>query len=295
MRPILVAGFLAVSLLACNDGTGAGERPQVRVLLTDAPFPYDSVARVDVYFVRIMATTRPDTGTSADDTVALGLHTIATPRRRINLLDLSNGRLDSLGADTLLPSEAYQQLRVTINVDSSRIEMKDGTRPAIDFSAGGLEEMSFGLFPLAPVAMGPQGASILIDFNVGRSFEPVDPTGGARSGFRFVPFVRALNLANVGIVKGRVVGGVAGSPPVPNASVTLFGPGGGSVGSTARTESDGRFAAIVAVSNGAYSLRVEGPPSGPYGVGPSVPTAIGVTAPVTIDVGMISIPLKPLR
>jgi hypothetical protein len=54
--------------------TNTTEAEPTQVFLIDAPFPYDQVARVDVYIVRVAA------GTSAD-TTDTGPGVIATPQR----------------------------------------------------------------------------------------------------------------------------------------------------------------------------------------------------------------------
>ena len=69
-----------------------------QVFLIDAPFPYDQVARVDVYIVRVAA------GTSAD-TTDTGPGVIATPHRTYNLLALGNGAAAKLGEGILLSGQ----------------------------------------------------------------------------------------------------------------------------------------------------------------------------------------------
>ena len=65
---------LALLMLAClatacykDDSSGPPRgRPMAKILLTDDPFPFDSVQSVNVYVVSIAVSTHPDTGTSAD-------------------------------------------------------------------------------------------------------------------------------------------------------------------------------------------------------------------------------------
>jgi hypothetical protein len=69
----------------CDAGTGTASAPEAnatRTLLTDAPFPYDRVARVDLFIVSVSASLSPDTGSAAV------FVTLAAPNRRINVLAL---------------------------------------------------------------------------------------------------------------------------------------------------------------------------------------------------------------
>src|SRR5215208_7267503 len=85
LRPLLASAFLVVAatsglLSACyrDDSTAPGSRrPLSRVLLTDSPFPYDSVTAVEIYIESIAASEKSDTtGMVEADWV-----TVATPRR----------------------------------------------------------------------------------------------------------------------------------------------------------------------------------------------------------------------
>src|SRR2546428_8912462 len=87
MKPIFcILGM--VSIAACSEhsvSTNTAKPGTTKAFLIDAPFPYDQVARVDVYIVSVAASSKPDT---------LGIGgpgTIATPHRAYNLLELGNG------------------------------------------------------------------------------------------------------------------------------------------------------------------------------------------------------------
>ena len=57
-----------------------GAQPLARVFLTDAPFPYDSVASVNIHIVRIEANEQPDTSGGGEWV------SIAEPDRSFDLL-----------------------------------------------------------------------------------------------------------------------------------------------------------------------------------------------------------------
>src|ERR1051325_2282184 len=120
MKSIVVSASLALSVVTCSDlvqPAAAGGDKMTRTLLTDAPFPYYRVARVDLYVISVSASLTPDTSTSS------GFVTLATPNRRINVLALQNGVTDELGAVTL-PKGAITAVRMVIDTDSSSITLK---------------------------------------------------------------------------------------------------------------------------------------------------------------------------
>ena len=98
---------VATIVIACykDDVTTAGapnsRKPMAKVLLTDAPFPFDSVQSVQVYIVSIALSTHPDTGTSAD---SMHWVTVAAPHRQIDLLTLQQG----LTEDKIATLDDYQ-------------------------------------------------------------------------------------------------------------------------------------------------------------------------------------------
>lgn len=126
--------FAAVAIAsACSDSTPTTTPPKgaTSVLLTDAPFPYDSVTRVDVYIERIEASTSTDTTRQSEGWVV-----IAEPRQVFNLLDLQNGQTALLGA-TKLPVAQYKALRMTLDTRKSSVTAINGPM-GVDwgFSAG---------------------------------------------------------------------------------------------------------------------------------------------------------------
>src|SRR2546422_5020213 len=151
MKPIFcILGM--VSIAACSEhsaSTNTAKPGTTKAFLIDAPFPYDQVARVDVYIVSVAASSKPDTlGTG-------GPGTIATPHRAYNLLELGNGSAAKLGEGVLLSGQ-YVQFFVTIDGDSSSITLKDGTvltsrtSPGINWN-GYPGRFSFGLFTDPPI------------------------------------------------------------------------------------------------------------------------------------------------
>ena len=257
MSRLIATLLAAATLTACykDDSSGPGNRkPIASVLLTDAPFPFDTVQSVDVYVVSISASTQPDTGSSAD---SMAWVTITEPRRRIDLLTLQRGATALLGEGEI-PAAQYRAIRVIIDGDSSEIRFKDGSPALVHW--GGAGPQAIHAFVEAAVDVQGEGAEIVIDFDVGRSFHYNDLGDG---GFNFLPWVRAVNKAGTGSVAGFVRGDTAsGANPVAHATVSAWGGGPSNwyIYSTGTTDAAGHYR-LAYLLPGTYIVGVD-PPGG---------------------------------
>jgi len=261
--PRLSLALLAVAMAAAacykDDATAAlnsGANPRAKVLLTDDPFPFDSVQSVQVYVISIAVSTHADTGTSAD---SMHWVTVAAPHRQIDLLTLQQGLTDSLGAGPVT-ADQYKAVLVTINVDSSAgIRFKNGSPAVVRWNGSGQE--SYGVFVQAPITIPDTGAVIVIDFDVGRSFVYNQLGDGA---FDFFPAIRAVNRGATGDIAGTVTHDASAGPvgPVANATVSAWGgsPNNWYILSTGKTDAVGHYR-LAYLLPGTYIVGVE-PPSG---------------------------------
>lgn len=199
------------------NGGGVGG---VKVLLTDSPFPFDLVARADLFIVRVVAGT--DSGSTGS--TCSGATTIAEPKRRFDLLALQHGTTAPMGEGSLSDG-SYGAVCITINTDSSSLTLKDGTvlrhdtDPGINWSATGERIIKADIFQ--PIAVVDTAATFVIHFDVGESFIPfadVTPVG-PRGWFFYVPAIDVMDLATTGAISGTVVGGPGTPAPVANASI----------------------------------------------------------------------------
>ena len=130
MSKRLIPPALAAALLAggaCYQDDTVPSAPQsakslTRVLLTDAPFPYDSVASVTLHVVRIEANTLADTTGSG----AWAL--IAEPRKSFDVLALQQGATALVGQGAL-SAGAYDASRRTIDTSRSSVVWKNAMDP----------------------------------------------------------------------------------------------------------------------------------------------------------------------
>ncbi len=249
----------AATAVACykDDSTSAnGNRRATRVLITDAPFPFDTVQSVDVYIISISASTEPDTGSSANNVQWVP---IVEPHRQVNLLSLQRG-LTSLLGEKEIPADQYKAVQVIIDVDSSAIWFKNGSQAVVRW--GGAGRQAIHSFVEAAMDVPNEGADIVLDFDVGKSFAYDNLGDGA---FDFFPWIRAVNEAATGSMSGTITrdtsgGGTAG--PVANATVTAYGGGPSNwyINSTGTTDAAGHYK-LAYLLPGTYIVGVDPPAS----------------------------------
>ena len=257
---MLTAAWGAASCYETDSLSAPYTSGRTRVLLTDAPFPYDSVASVDVYVSRIEASATFDTAGAGDWTL------ITAPRRRFNLLSLQQGTTTLLGEGDLEVG-AYRAVRMVINTDSSGIRWSNGTAAQVNWqNYTGTEELALHALVEAAVpvvATGPEvSAEIVLDFDVGRSF--LFDFFGTRE-FTFISWLRAVDTRITGAIEGNVTSAHTGaSAAVRNANVTVYRadsllpPELRTIAASGRTNASGHYR-IAFLQAGRYLVRIEQP------------------------------------
>lgn len=256
-----LSGLLAMT--ACTTSETGPQGPPDRtdgataVFLTDAPFPFDGVARVDIHVVDIALSPQTDTADGLP-----GWVTVATPDQAFNLLDLQNGSTALLG-EAVVPPGQYRAVRVTFDPARSSITGTDGNRivttatpgtPGIDWQSKEERPVLFAMVEEA-MAIDRNGEDIVIDFDVGRSFL-YDGSGG----FTFLPWIRAITRAASGSIAGQLIRADNGAA-ISSAAVTIhisldsvatLGP----MLATARSDAAGHFKASF-LRPGRYQVVAE--------------------------------------
>ena len=201
MRRLVTMAALITTAVGCSDIPGVGGGGRTRVYLTDAPFPYDSIAEVNVYVARIDASTSSDTSILGQAELATWI-TVATPQRAFNLLDLQGGNAALLG-EADLPAAQYAAVRMAINTSRSSVVRRNGSLAPVQWPVA--DELMLHALVEQPLFVGSGGAQVVIDFDVGRSFLPVAGTDSAHTvSFIFIPVIRAVNAAATGEIRGSV-------------------------------------------------------------------------------------------
>jgi hypothetical protein len=254
----IALGGLAVAACSDSSGTGTGS---LAVRITDAPFPFSDVASVDIFVVRVDARqSDPTDAEASDESNQSAWTTIATPNALINLLDLSGGKTENLGATTLATG-TYNGFRLIIDPSKSSMTLKDGTRPAIQFPSAGHSGIKVNLDQ--PITLTENGSVMTLDFDIGRSF--VMRGNNAKNGFNFKPVVRAVAQDITGSVTGSVLANSATGAAVPGATVEVLTAGSlltdtdpTHIVRSTSTDANGNFR-IAFLLPGSYVLRATPP------------------------------------
>ena len=279
---VAAAGALLVTLTGCGESTAA-TTGTLSVVLTDAPFPFDDVARADMHVVRIDArlgesseTEAADLdGTEGDDVLEnhdprRGWVTIAAPDRSIDLLALQNGTTTNLGEITL-PTGRYRGFRLVLDTDRSSVTLKGGTvlegnaTPGIAWPSAGRTGVKLNL--AESIELVENGTVMVVDFDLGNSFVLRGNTITA-NGLLFKPVIRATARDVTGALGGTLrcaSASDAAGTPVIGGSVELLKAGTPladtdptNVISTTVTGTSGEFKFAYALP-GSYALRATRP------------------------------------
>lgn len=257
MRLRIALCFASLLIAGCTDGqpTGNGSTGRMQVLLTDSPFPYDRIARVDMHIVRVQVAATADTSNPQQTWT-----TVAEPNRTIDLLQLQSGKTTLLG-ETSVDAGQVGAVRVVINTSLSSITDNAGALVSVHWPVQG--ELTINAYVESSLALFAPGTphNLVIDFDVGRSFATIHDDGS----LSFMPWIRALDDAGAGAVAG-VVRGVgddsASYQPMPNVAVTVLtgdpakSPDTWWKIATGKTDAQGRYR-VAFVLHGTYIVRAE--------------------------------------
>ena len=273
-----------------------------QIRLGDDPFPYDRVARADLYIVSVSASLQPDTGSMA------GFVTVATPKQRYNLLAYQGGAT-ALLSTVALPAGYVRAVRLVIDTDSSSLTLADGrvltatSHPGIQWqSSAGRPSLDAVVTDTIRIT---DSGTVVIDYDVGAAFIPLQVTtpGTLDSSFIFSPVLSAKDARRTGSITGVVRAGTAGGAPVANASIQLYLPLSGlpaentwGVIGHARTDAAGAFSLPFVIRSGfwrsgagqPYNLSID-PPAG-LARTRQVMTTITVTPKTVTSLGTIVLP-----
>ncbi len=281
--PLLATALLAGGGCYQDDagpnGPSSTQKPFAKVLLTDAPFPYDSVSSVNLHVVRIEANTQMDTSGG-------GWVIFAEPRQTFDLLQLQQGTTAFLG-ERQIPAGQYHAIRMTIDTSLSSIRSLAGRIPVNWNNYSGSNEMPLYASVEYPVDVSSDGAEIVIDFDLGRSF--LWDLYGTRE-FTLFPWLRAISTAATGAIAGTVTTDYSGPvEPVPNASVTVCSrspcdsQSAANVVASGRSDNAGHYK-VAFVRAGTYTVqivRADHPWLDPA-IKPSVQVTTGDTASLSV-------------
>ena len=248
-----------------SDGSGSGT---LSVSLTDSPACGFDEVNVSVDRVRVHRSA------SAADTDA-GWHEIVLPTtRRINLLDLTNGTLESLG-ETQLPAGRYTQMRLVLAANGGATPMANsvvlsgsGNEIALTTPSGQQSGLKMNMDVDVPEW---KVADVVIDFDACKSVVKRGNSGL----YNLKPVLSAITvLSDAGM---RVIGYVA--PAIAGTSTTVSVQSNGVPAKASPPDANGRFE-LYPVPAGTYDLVVSA-----AGRATAVVTGVPVvnTAPTSVN------------
>lgn len=194
---VVLGSTAIIAACASDDVTGQGNGRLV-VRLTDAPFPYDSVASVDVHVVRVDAkreeadSAAAATAVSADSSARGGWITVASPDRVIDILKLRDDTT-TIGSASLAEGD-YRSFRLVIDPSKSSVTLKNGTKldgnsnPGIKFPSAARSGIKIKLDRAIPV--GDSTTTMVVDFDLENSFI-LRGNSISQQGLLFKPTIKA--------------------------------------------------------------------------------------------------------
>jgi hypothetical protein len=229
----LLAGSViaAISLAACGGGGDSATPAPVatagtlKVSLTDAPACGFDAVNVTVNKVRV------NTSATAADTDAGWTDITLSPAKKINLLNLTNGLLESLG-QTALPAGHYSQMRLVLDANTGT-GMANSVTPTggveTSLSTPSAVQSGIKLVNGFDVAAG-QTADVVLDFDACKS---VVRQGNGRYALKpVVKVVPSISTGITGVVAASLLGshvsvsaqqnGAIVGATVPNATTGEF-------------------------------------------------------------------------
>lgn len=188
--------FLLFLYLGCDDSVNNTDTGILSILLTDSPFPIDSVAEANVTINKIEGRQNQ---LDSDNTPFLLL---SERDHSYNLLTLQNGVTADL-AQIEVPEGNYNLVRLYISAAS--IKLKNGS--VFDLTVPSGAQTGIKIFIEPPIRVeGDLTTELLLDFDVSQSFvvqgNPEPPDG--INGFHFKPVIRAANVSTSGTITGKV-------------------------------------------------------------------------------------------
>jgi len=249
--------ILSVAMIGCNkeDAVVATQdgRATLRILLTDASAPYDSVV---IRFSEISANI---------DSV---WHTVVGDTQTVDLLEWSNGRALELGSADV-PAGYYAQIR--LKIDDAYIGVNGDVFP-MDVPSGAQTGLKFG--PGFRVLEGST-YELVIDFDATRSVVTLGPPKDPK-GYKLKPHIRLSTTATTGSITGMV----APADSLPEAHAIQNGV---TITSSIVDPNDGFFR-LAFLPAGTYNVAIEDTSGNKY-----EQTGVSVMPGKEMDLGNITL------
>lgn len=278
---LCLSSAVGVAALLAACGGGGGDTPQgtLQVSMTDAPACGFKEVNVTVTKVRVHQAS--DAGESASGWKEI----VLAPAKKINLLDLTNGRLEPLG-DVTLPAGRYTQMRLVLAQNNSAaptansVMLDNGTTEiALDTPSG----VQSGIKLIRPFDVAADATvGLVLDFDACRSIV----TKG-NGGYALKPVIQIIDAASSG--------GITGYVPTGLTNAIVSAQQDGVVVKSTVPDATGKFNlsplppnatgyVVVVAADGSTTAAITG-----------VPVTTGIVTQVSSDTARINVPTSSVR
>jgi hypothetical protein len=289
IKGALLALAASAALVACGGGGDGGVAPApapgpgtgtLRVALTDAPncrVGNDDLDKVYVTVERV----RVHQSSDAEPSTGGWTDVVISPARKINLLDLTNGRLEELGT-TPIPAGNYTQVRLVLSANqgnqTANSLVLDGQTVEIPLRTPSAAQS--GLKIVRPFTVQPNTlVDLVIDFDACRSIVQL---GRGNGGYLLKPILSA-DL--------RTVAGIVGFVDPALTNVTVSAQKNGKVVRSTIPSSTGEFVlAYLDAAASPYDVVITSPARG-TSVVPAVPVSTVAVTPLSTAGQPIRLPV----
>jgi len=199
--------------ISCSDGDdNSSDMGKLTVQITDAPFPHDLVAEVNVTIFKIEARNKGeememdemagDSESTDEEDDHSPFVTLMEEEIEMNLLELTNGATETL-VDTDVPVGTYDLVRIYVKGIS--IVLTEGSTFDLKIPSGQQTGIKVFIKP-GLVVSGGLSADLLLDFDVSKSFVPKGNRNDLSgiTGFNFKPVIKACNKSTAGTLSGLI-------------------------------------------------------------------------------------------
>ncbi|UCD37499.1 MAG: DUF4382 domain-containing protein [Fidelibacterota bacterium] len=247
LKTLIVLITSGVMLLSCESATDSdsddGETSNLLVLLSDAPFPADTVAEA------IVVIDSMDIRAKGDGEGDGPFITLSRERGAYDLMDLRNGVTASL-VDLDVPVGRYDLVRLF--VDSAYIFLKeDETSYPLRVPGGSSAGFKVFIRPEIEVISGIT-SELLIDIDVSKSLlvQRVGQSPNTELRFTFKPVIRAVNYSSTGRITGEVKDTSSTPVLIRDAQVSVYQD---TLITSTFTDTTGAYA-LIGLEAGSYSM-----------------------------------------
>lgn len=245
-KALIIAALMMAGLFTACEKDNVSTTGQLKIRLTDAPFPSDLVAEANVTINKIEI--RKKNKGESEGEGGKPFIILSEEEMSFNLLDLTNGITASL-VDLEVGVGTYDLVR--LYVSEASIVLEDGTEYDLFVPSGAQTGIKVFIKPSIEV-VGGLTSDLLLDFDVSKSFvaqgDLNSPDG--ISGFHFKPVIKASNNSTAGSLSGMVTDGL--EEPVDGVQVSIIV--ADTVYTTSFTDTTGMYA-VLGIDAGTYSVE----------------------------------------